>query len=385
MKDLWYRFRTTRSPVGLHVSGRRLHLVQLQGRFDRRDEHAVNAAAVIDLKTDQFDRNVVAEQLARVFDAGSFSTRKCHVSLPSNSVQVQPVRLPHMPDKDLKEALRWEASERFGHDRDSIEVDYLRTGASLPGSESKEEVILVCSTHEDLNTWLEPIFQAGLTPVGLEPSFAASARALSRGFRRDADRNTVRAIVEVEHDCSTVMILQGSRIVFCKSLSLGGGRMDAAVQEHLKIDLETAAALRRARLVVAAGSKDASNVDPTADRAAFDATRGILQELAREISLCLRYYGVTFRGTPPLGVILSGAEALEPHLDEAIAEATSLQVDHDDNIGSLKRLYGSGISPRLGFGAGHSSWSAAIGLALRGVQEESSERRDEHVSRGRAA
>src|SRR5437773_5274937 len=41
--------------------------------------------------------------------------------------------------------LIWEASQRFGFDRQAMEVDYLQTGASLQSGENREEVVLIAA------------------------------------------------------------------------------------------------------------------------------------------------------------------------------------------------------------------------------------------------
>jgi hypothetical protein len=46
----------------------------------------------------------------------------------------------------------------------------------------------------------------------------------------------------------------------------------------------------------------------------FDATRSTMEELGREIGLCLRYYSVTFRGQRPNKLRLLGGEAADPML-----------------------------------------------------------------------
>ena len=95
-------------------------------------------------------------------------------------------------------------------------------------------------------------------------------------------------------------------------------------------------------------------------------------ELVKEITLCLRYYGVTFRGHPPEGIILTGGDGLEPNLSEIIAKTCKLPVSVDDGSGTLAGLIGQ-IQTTLGRTPGPAScWAAAVGLSLRGIGSKKS-------------
>src|SRR5205814_7718440 len=115
-----------------------------------------------------------------------------------------------------------------------------------------------------------------------------------------------------------------------------GHQITEAVSRKLGISLLEAAALRR-RLMeqqssAAAGAGAATNTSASAKRdpvaqAVFDATRGTMEELGREIALCLRYYSVTFRGQRPTRVKLIGGEASDPDLLASLQAALPIPAD----------------------------------------------------------
>src|SRR5213075_3137969 len=107
-------------------------------------------------------------------------------------------------------------------------------------------------------------------------------------------------------------------------------------------------------------------VDPTVRRdpvrqAVFDATRSPMEELGREISLCLRYYSVTFRGFRPTKLRLVGGEACDPQLQTLLNSALVIPVEVGKPLYSVNT---SRMKPTDRRGA-MCEWALALGLALR--------------------
>lgn len=315
------------------------------------------------------DYRIFGELVREAFAAGGFSGRKCVVSLAREDVCVQSIRLPKMPDAELRQSAVWEASQRFHFDRGSMEVDFIRTGATLASGENREEVILIATSHASIYARVEPLLAAGLRPMAVDTGFAALARTFSRQVRREADRDIVRAIVEIGRSGSMVLILRGDQIAFCKPISISGAQFNQAVAEHLQMDEIAAAELRAARIsAVALDGRSAGPAgDPAIDRAVYEAVRPLMGEMVKEVMSCLRYYGVTFRGHPPERIILTGGEGLEPKLDEMMSKVCKLPVGFDDTAPALGGLI-DGIKTSLNRTPGPAAcWAVAVGLGLRGM------------------
>lgn len=371
------RFSSSIGPVGIDIGARGIRMLQLREHGGIID--VVGAAFVdhVEATEGPTRRAQLADALREAFVTGGFTGRRCVVSLSRTDISTQPVRLPRMPEGDLRQALRWEAAERFGLAREGCEIDYVRTGACPTGTEAREEFLLIAASHARLNEWIDPIMDAGLRPMAVDAWFTALARACSRMHRRESDQETVRAVVEVGASGSTIMILRGDQVAFCKALSLCGQEMDRAVAAHLRMDGPTACDLRSKRLRLAAGDPQATPCDPAADRAVYEAVRPLLGDLVREMTLCVRYYGVTFRGRPPERVVLSGGDAMEPHLDEMIAHACKCQVIRDDEVGTLATIQKQAAA-LLGDRAGVPGvWTVAAGLSMRGLASERANRKRE--------
>ncbi len=365
--------------LGIDWGSNAIRMLQL--RQQGLDLHVVGAAEV-QLPND--DGSLTAEESTTLADrlrvaiaSGGFTGRRCVVSVPRHDVFVQSVRLPKMPDHELQEAAAWEAAQRFDIDRAAMEVVGLRTGASLQSGDSREEVLLVAASHAVLHARLKPILDAGLRPVAVDTDFAALARVFSRQYRREGDTHHVRAVLDVGRAGSTLMILRGNQISFCKRIDTSGRKFDEAVADHLQMDQAAATELRRVRI----SQKDAvireenTKAESSTDRAVFDAVRPLIGELVKEVTLCLRYYGVTFRGRPPEKILVAGGDGLEPNLGEMLSSACKIPVAFDDDDGTLQSLNRE-VQETMHRTSGPSAcWASAAGLSLRGLYNSKSDER----------
>ncbi len=315
----------------------------------------------IDPAADLVQRAIVAANGLR---RARFVGREVVVGLPSSVARMHVARLPVLAGVDAREAIAWEAAERTAMSREALVADAIATGAPSALGEAKEEQLVVAAPVDQLEQAFAALLAAGFDPIAAEPRFLAVARALSRRARRDADVGNVRAVLHVEHHGACIMVLRGDRIAFCREIPVGGETFNHAVATRLGVSIEAATALRAHRMAAARGV--ASAVEVVAEEAALAATRATIDALANELALCLRYYGVSFRGGQPSRVVLSGPEASEPRLAEIVEEATRAEV------GSYEREMPSSVgTPATAsrVSSDFAPWITAYGLACRAPVE----------------
>jgi len=140
--------------------------------------------------------------------------------------------------------------------------------------------------------------------------------------------------------------------MFMKYIDVGGRHFDEAVARSLNMNRSEAAALRRHN-----GDRRADQRDPEIARSIAESLRSPLDQLANELTMCVRYDSVTFRGEPLERVILGGGEASET-LAEWLAPRLNLPCELGDPLRDYERPMRPG---RAG------QWDVAAGLALREV------------------
>jgi type IV pilus assembly protein PilM len=293
-----------------------------------------------------------------------FRGRQIVAALPREIVHTKNLRLPQMPAAELPAVVRFEGRNVFPFDTDHARVHYLAAGEVRQGAEVRQEVILVAAKDADVNAVVEHLHRAGAVVESLDVEPCALYRSVERFIRRKEDENDVHVLVDVGARRSQVVIGKGREISFIKPIDIGGFHFHEAVSRKLGITPDEAEALRR-RLVEAGEPADpAARRDPVR-QAVFDATRSPMEELGREISLCLRYYSVTFRGHRPTRLRLIGGEACDPQLQALLNAALVIPVEVGRPLYSVNT---SRMKPADRRGS-MCEWALALGLSLRMTQD----------------
>jgi type IV pilus assembly protein PilM len=296
---------------------------------------------------------------AQLIKRGSFIGRRVIAALPREIVHLKNLRLPVIPPAELASAIKFEARNIFSFDTEAAQVDYIASGEVRQGADIRQEVIVLAAKCCEIDTFVERIDRAGLIVESLDAEPCALYRSVERFIRRRDDEQEVNVLLDVGLRRTQVIIGRGRELGFLKPIDIGGQRLNEAVSRKLGISLEEARALRR-RKPDAESSTDESMRD-SVRQAIFNATRATLEDLGREVSLCLRYYSVTFRGPGPQKVRLLGGEAHDPNLASTLKAVLSIPAEPTTPLSNVD-CSAIPAAERVG---PMSEWSTALGLALR--------------------
>jgi type IV pilus assembly protein PilM len=358
------------SPIGVDIGSRSVKLLQ----FDA-GRTAVRAAARWDLPAHpqarareadtrqagappgdppagapQQDDEEIVQAIRRAREGRDFRGRDAVLCLGSGRLLVQNVRVAPASGEELSKQVYLEVAGRLPFSSEEAEIHYLEAADVRQSDTVRREVIVLACHRPVLERTLALAERAGLRPVAVDVEPAAMLRCYSRQFRRDDDQQRRMALVNVGASMTAVVIARGSQAVFIKYIEVGGRHFDEAVAGHLQMDLADAAALRRHN-----GDRRADQRDPEIARSIAESVRPVLDRLAGELSLCVRYYSVTFRGQPLSQIVLGGGEATQ-----SLADWLAARLDLPCELGDPLRSYQKAVSPgRIG------QWDVAAGLALR--------------------
>jgi len=310
--------------------------------------------------TPQLRMAVASDLIRQMLRQHPFRGRRIVASLPREIVHTKNLRLPQMPAAEMPAIVQFEARNVFPFDTDQARVHHLLAGDVRQGAELRQEIILIAAKNDDVTTLIETLNNAGAVIESLDVEPCALYRSVERFIRRREDENDVNVIVDVGVRRSQVVIGRGRDISFIKPIDIGGWHFHDSVSKKLGITLDEAEALRR-RLIESGEPVDtAARRDPVR-QAVFDATRVPMEELGREISLCLRYYSVTFRGHRPTRLRLVGGEACDPQLQTLLNSALVIPVEIGRPMYSVDT---SRMKPTDRRGA-MCEWALALGLGLK--------------------
>jgi type IV pilus assembly protein PilM len=351
--------RTHLQPIGLDLGSTAVRMLQLE---EVGGELSVAAAASEPIHpetpTSSTERVAALQPMLRsMLRRGHFRGRHVVAMLPRDIVQVKNLRLPPMPASELESAVHLELPHLFGCDPEKMHLQYLLTGEVRQGTETRQELIAVAAQNDAVDQFVGQLHGCGLIVESIDFEPCALFRGIERFIRRKEDLSEVQVLVEVGFSRSYVVIARGRDMTFYKSIDIGGKHFNEIVADKLGISLDEASALRR-RLAEAPNTPIRSDPDR---QAVYDAVRTPIEELGREISLCLRYYSVTFRGQRPVRLRLMGGEVCDAQLQKMISGAVAIPVETGRPLYSINT---SRMDPAERRGT-MSQWAIALGLSLR--------------------
>lgn len=338
------------SPIGVDIGNRSVKLFQLSADFSRivgASRWDIEHTESTDADSDTSPTTVAIRQ---AMEGRRFRGRDAILCLGANDLFVQNIRVPKTRPEELTQIIQQEAAGRLPYAINDAELRFTEAADVRQGEQTKREVILMAVHRPALENAIESIIDAGLRPVAVDVEPYALLRCYAKQFRRDEDRQQRAMFINIGSTNTAVVIAHGGDPLFIKYVNIGGQNMDQAVADQLKLSLTDATALRRHN-----GDRRADAQDPEVARSIGECLRPVLDELANELSMCIRYHSVTFRGKPLMRLVLGGGEATD-----LLASELQARLDLTSHVGEPLRSFEGGAQTGR-----KTQWDIAAGLALR--------------------
>jgi len=367
-----WKFKTSNCrPIGLDIGHHSIRMIQLA---TGRGHISVLAAAEVRVDADVRDneakrRGFIISAIKQMLTNGGFRGRNVVSCLPGDKLKITSVRLAAAETEEIEQVLKKEVAQRFGLDGDKDPVNYLFAGSVQHGDEIKNEFIVFTADAETVRNHIRMLEQAGLRPTAIDTVPCALFRNFERSLRRQEDRERTAVFVDVGSRFTTVVFGRGEEINFVKQIPVGGEKFNREIASKLHIAVDEAERLRRKiRAEKAAGAGDGSGaadsgLDETTQQAVVDVINDVSQQLAGEVSLCFRYYTVTFRGHSVEKVIVAGGEAYEGILLNILRRHLAVEVEVAQ---PLRGFDMAGVNFDADGKSTLCEWSVAAGLGLKG-------------------
>ena len=368
-------------PIGLDIGHNSIKMIQLLIDDEQISVIAADEARIdADVNGDeQTRRSFVVSAIKRMLANGSFQGKNVVSCLPSNKLRITSLRLAEAQRQSIEQALKKEVAHRFGLDPDKDSLDYMVAGSVQQGDEVKNELILFATDNETIKNHIATLEEAELRPVAIDTIPCALFRSFERSLRRQEDRNRTAVFVDVGSCCTTVVFGRAGEISFIKQIQIGGQKFTQEIAAKLGIDVNEAEMLQEALRVdpglfslksdptEQAPVENWHNIDMSTRQVMVDAVSAVADELVREISLCLRYYTVTFRGKRVDRAVFAGGGAYEDILLNILKRRLAVEIElaqplrgFDLTSGRINVNFNSDIRGLF------CEWAIAVGLGLKG-------------------
>ena len=348
--------------IGLDIGNSSIRMLQLSRKADKLSVYAAAEKFFPYDIMDNHDKRAdfLREIIPQMLKQGRFVGENVVSAVPNSKLSVKSLRIDLGEENNLDRDVKREAAIRFSIDPLVSDINYLPSGIVGQDQQKKREVVVFSVDKSVINKRLRFLESLSLYSVGFDVLPCALFRSVVPKLRRSSDADLTIAMVDVGNRYTTITIASGREIAFVKIIPLGGKQFNEMIASRLGITAGEAGLLRKK---MAESELDLVTQIST-KQAVVDSMSVVVSEIAREISLCFRYYAVTFRGQRPKTLVLSGGEAYEPVLLSSLHNYLDIEIERSTPFMGID---GGNVEIPNNRGTDFSEWSVALGLSLKGM------------------
>lgn len=279
-----------------------------------------------------------------------------YISIPGFNGLITIIELPDMQQDELAKAIQFEAHKYIPSSLDEVAMSWeviehiepVQGAIQIPGkiTGKRIKVLLVAAPKKDIEHYDRLVSGVNFQVNAIELETFSIARALV------GEDTGNFFIIDIGSRATNMILLEKGIVRVNRNIDAGGNEITTAISDSMNISRQRAETFKK-------GDKDLINIRETA------LVIPVLELIASESKRILNAYKEKNRDLRIDGVLLSGGTSRMKGLDEYFSKALSMpvtlgdpwrRISADENVAPLIKQLGS-------------SFSVALGLALRGMDE----------------
>ncbi len=220
----------------------------------------------------------------------------------------------------------------------------------------EQHVMIVAARSDLVGAVTRGLLNAGCEPELVDVAPVALYNAVRFNYP-EAEGCTL--VVDIGARCTNLVFVEQDRI-FYRTIPVAGNTITAEIAKAFALPAEDAETFKRERGLVAQGGAFAVD-DPDVDRLS-KVIRNVMTRLNAEVTRSISFYRSQQEGNAPVRVLLTGASAQLPYMQNFFEEKLQVEVDFLNPFQTV--AYPEGIDTEQ-FGRDAFSLPVLVGLALR--------------------
>ncbi len=349
-------FGKKKSVAGLDVGSSAIKMVELDGKM--------NSLSLVSLGFENLpgdtivdgqimELNTVAEVIQNICATHHIGATQVVTGVSGHSVIIKNIVLPPMSKEELEESIDWHAEEHIPYDLADVSLDYQITSENAEAT----TVLIAACKRERIDNIKQAIQLAGKQPVVIDVDTFALQNCYEVNYQPDDSQ--VVTLLNIGAATMNVNIVQGTRSLFTRDITVGGSQFTDVLQRSLGISFQQAEAVKRGVMESAEGVEEKS-IEPLMN--------DVTEIVALEIQKTFDFYRATNEDSEIIvqKILISGGGSKLKGLAEDLSKRLELPVEVLDPFRQIKvdtrkfdPDYLSEIMPEM---------AVAVGLAVRGVE-----------------
>ncbi|MFH2137510.1 MAG: type IV pilus assembly protein PilM [Candidatus Omnitrophota bacterium] len=287
--------------------------------------------AVVDIDSPG-DRGAIVQALKSVMAKLKPESDKIVFVLNSPQVSARKINAPHMPKKELAEAVRWAIKNIIPFSLDDAYMDF-SVGPEVKDPETRKLNISVGAVpQETIEEFLDIFKQAGISLTAIIPAFSA----LRYIAKQRANSGKVIAVIEMGAGITDLIIYKNSCLEFARKIPMSGQDITnsltgALITDHGRIQLSAGEAEKvKCCYGIPKEGYIEVNDGKISSTQVVALMRTIVEKLIDEIERSFDYYREESRGGSVDKIILLGGGSRLKGLAEVLKEGLNMEVSMGD-------------------------------------------------------
>ncbi|MET0751873.1 MAG: type IV pilus assembly protein PilM [Pyrinomonadaceae bacterium] len=350
------RFGKKKSVAGLDVGSSSIKMVELDGKMNSLNLVSLGFENLPDntiVDGQIMEMNVVSEVIQNVCTNHQINAGQVVTGVSGHSVIIKNIVLPPMSREELEESIDWHAEEHIPYDLSDVSLDYQITEETADAT----SVLIAAVKRERIDNLKQAIQLSGRQPVIVDVDTFALQNCYEVNYQPDDSQ--VVTLLNIGASTMNVNIVQGTRSLFTRDITVGGSQFTDVLQRNLGLSFAQAEAVKRGVAEAAEGIEEKS-IEPLMSN--------VTEMVAMEIQKTFDFYRATSEDNEVAvqKILISGGGSKLAGLAEELSQRLELPVEVLDPFRSIKvdtrkfdPDYLSEIMPEM---------AVAVGLAVRGVE-----------------
>lgn len=313
----------------------------------------------------------VSGVLREMWKKAGFAKRDIVIGVANQKVIVRVIDMPQMTEEELKGAIKFQAADYIPMPIEETIIDFeILKEYEIREDEKMMKVLLVAAQRDMIQSFVDALAGAGLTPASIDVKSFALMRSLIPKLATipsedDAKKAMSTAcLLNVGAGVSNMVIIDEGMPYFVRILLFGGNDFSKVLADQLKITEDEAESLKMTLSNPTGGRKSADQKarEKKAEEALRPKLGQFVREIRRSIDYCLDQTGCR----PPERIILSGRGAQIAGLTGELEKALQVEVEQGMALQNVKvgkinldEAQIKDVEPSL---------AVPIGLALKGTE-----------------
>jgi type IV pilus assembly protein PilM len=264
------------------------------------------------------DIDAVAGAMRELWQRGGFKSKDVTMGVGNQRLVVREVTIPALPEKELRESLRFQVADMIPIPIDDAVLDYDVLEEMEQEGQKMLRLLVVAAQRDMLEQLVHAATRAKLNVVGVDLIPFALVRSVGGdGMGLDEADAGGEAVVDVGADVTAICVHERGLARFVRILPSGSHQITKAMATSLGVSEEQAEAIKRGQpLNGGPGSEDAKPV-----------LESRAQALVDEIRSSLDFYQAQSPGARVSRVLMTGGGSKLSGLIELLGRRVSAHVD----------------------------------------------------------